>query len=603
MTLLHGFELIEERQIAELNSHARLLRHAKTGAQLLSLENNDENKVFCAGFFTPPADSTGVAHILEHSVLCGSRKYPLKDPFVELIKGSLQTFINAFTFPDKTLYPVASQNLRDFYNLIDVYLDAVFYPTLSEYALQQEGWHYELDARDGPLTYKGVVFNEMKGVYSSPDSLVGRYAQTTLFPDNLYGLDSGGDPRDIPNLTYEAFVGFHRRYYHPSNALITFYGDDDPDERLRLLDGWLSAFEPAPVDRTIRDQPPFTAPRRHTFAFDAGAEGAEDGKGYVTVNWALVPNDDAERTLGLTILADALIGTFAAPLRKALIDSGLGEDLAGSGLEIEVRPAFFSTGLKGVAVADADKVETLILDTLRRLASEGFTRETVEASMNSVEFRLREQNTGAFPRGLIQVLSALTTWLYGGDPLAPLAFEAPLNSIKARLNRNEHYFAGLIDQYFLRNNHRTTVVLTPEAGYAARQAEEESARLAQIRAGMNGDDLQAVIASTAELKRRQGTPDAPELLAKTPRVDAERSRPGYPHDTASGVARAGGDAALPRPLHQRHRLSRRRPESAPAACRPVALRQPLQPSAARHGHAIRGLCDALAAHRALDRRH
>ncbi len=516
MALNHGFELVEERQIAELNAHARVLRHAKTGAQLLSLENDDENKVFCAGFFTPPADSTGVAHILEHSVLCGSRKYPLKEPFVELLKGSLQTFLNAFTFPDKTVYPVASQNLRDFYNLIDVYLDAVFYPNLTEYTLQQEGWHYELDALDAPLTYKGVVFNEMKGVYSSPDSLVGRYAQTTLYPDNLYGLDSGGDPTVIPSLTHEAFVGFHHRYYHPSNALITMYGDDDPDERLRVLDGWLSAFEPAPVDHAIPAQPDFVAPRRHTFAFDAGDEGSEDGKGYVTVNWGLVPNDDAERTLGLTILADALIGTFASPLRKALIDSGLGEDLAGSGLEIEVHPSFFSTGLRGVAVTDADKVETLILDTLQRLATEGFTRETIEASMNTVEFRLREQNTGAFPRGLFQSLSALTTWLYGGDPLAPLAFEAPLNSIKARLSRNEHYFAGLLDQYFVHNDHRTTVVLTPEAGYAARQAEEEAARLAQVRVGMSEVELQAALDNTAELKRRQVTPDSPEALATLP---------------------------------------------------------------------------------------
>jgi Zn-dependent M16 (insulinase) family peptidase len=515
VTLHQGFELLTERRIVELNTNARLLRHAQTGAQLLSLENADENKVFCASFFTPPHDSTGVAHILEHSVLCGSRKYPLKEPFVELLKGSLQTFLNAFTFPDKTVYPAASQNLRDFYNLIDVYLDAVFYPRLTEQTLQQEGWHYELDALNGPLTYKGVVFNEMKGVYSSPDSLVGRYVQTSLYPDNIYGLESGGDPREIPTLTYEAFTRFHRTYYHPSNALLFFYGDDDPEERLRLLDGWLSAFEPAPVDRVIPAQPPFTEPRRYTYAFDAGAEGAE-GKGFVTVNWRLVPNDDAERILGLAILADALIGTPAAPLRKALIDSGLGEDLAGAGLEVEVHPPLFSTGLRGVAMPNTDKVEPLILETLQRLVRDGIARETIEAALNTMEFRLREQNTGPFPRGLVQVLSALGTWLYGGDPLAPLAFEAPLSSIKERLARGERYFEGLLERYFVANPHRTTVVLAPEAGYAARQAAEEAARLAAIRDAMTAAERQAALENSAELQRRQVTPDPPEALATLP---------------------------------------------------------------------------------------
>jgi Zn-dependent M16 (insulinase) family peptidase len=218
----HGFELLSDRDIPELNTRARLLRHAKTGAQLLSMENDDENKVFGISFVTPPADSTGLPHIMEHSVLCGSRKYPLKEPFVELVKGSLNTFLNAFTFSDKTCYPVASQNLQDFYNLIDVYLDAVFYPRLSPYTLQQEGWHYELNSLDEPLVYKGVVFNEMKGAYSDPDNLQERLIQQSLFPDNTYGVDSGGDPKVIPDLTYEQFIDFHRTYYHPSNAFIFF---------------------------------------------------------------------------------------------------------------------------------------------------------------------------------------------------------------------------------------------------------------------------------------------------------------------------------------------------------------------------------------------
>jgi presequence protease len=248
MKIFNGFELLRERALTELNSTAQFYRHAKTGAELLSLINDDENKVFGITFRTPPRDSTGVAHILEHAVLCGSRKYPVKEPFVELMKGSLNTFLNAMTFQDKTCYPVASQYLRDFYNLIDVYLDAVFYPRLTLNTFQQEGWHYELDTVDEPLAYKGVVFNEMKGSYSSPDDLLNEFSQRSLFPDTVYGLDSGGDPRHIPDLTYADFKAFHQRYYHPSNARLFFYGDDDPEERLHLLDTWLRAFDPSAVD-------------------------------------------------------------------------------------------------------------------------------------------------------------------------------------------------------------------------------------------------------------------------------------------------------------------------------------------------------------------
>jgi presequence protease len=512
---LHGFELLREQRIAELNSTARLFRHAKTGAQFLSMENADENKVFGISFFTPPPDSTGVAHIMEHSVLNGSRKYPVKEPFVELIKGSLQTFVNAFTFPDKTCYPVASQNVRDLYNLADVYLDAVFYPSLTPYTLQQEGWHYELDDTGAPLTRKGVVFNEMKGNYSSPDNLVSRYSQQALFPDNLYGLDSGGDPKVIPDLTFEEFKAFHDTHYHPSNAFIYFYGDDDPEERLRFLDGWLSAFDAIPVEQRIPAQPPFAAPRQASHPFDPG-EGENANKGYVTVNWRLAPNDDAERTLGLAILADALIATPASPLRKALIDSGLGEDLAGPGYENELHPAIFSTGLKGVASENAPQVEALTLDTLRKVAADGFDRATLEAALNTMEFRLREQNTGAFPRGLFQMLTALSTWLYGYDPLAALAFEAPLTSIKERLARGERYFEGLIERFFVDNPDRATVFLTPEPGRGVREAEAEAEQLARIKAGWSEERIQAVAADTAELKRRQGTPDSPEALATIP---------------------------------------------------------------------------------------
>jgi Zn-dependent M16 (insulinase) family peptidase len=343
MTVIHGFELIREEDIPELNTHARLFRHVRTGAELLSLENDDENKVFGITFRTPPNNSTGVPHIMEHSVLDGSRKYPVKEPFVELIKGSLKTFLNAFTFPDKTCYPVASQNLQDFYNLIDVYMDAVLYPLITKQAFQQEGWHYELNSVDDPLAYKGVVFNEMKGAYSSPDNVLARYTQQSLFPDTPYGVDSGGDPRVMPELTYEQFQNFHDTYYHPSNARIFFYGDDDPDERLRLMEGHLQPFERVRVDSSIPLQRRFTGPRSLSIPYDAGEQGT-DKKGYVTVNWLLDEVDDRQTNLALRILSYILIGTPASPLRKALIDSGLGEDLAGVGLEADLRQAFYGGG-------------------------------------------------------------------------------------------------------------------------------------------------------------------------------------------------------------------------------------------------------------------
>ncbi|HZW04311.1 MAG TPA: insulinase family protein, partial [Anaerolineaceae bacterium] len=418
----YGFELVRDEQIPEINSRVRLFRHTQTGAELLSVENDDENKVFGITFRTPPPDSTGVPHIMEHSVLNGSRKYPVKEPFVELLKGSLNTFLNAMTYPDMTSYPVASQNLQDFYNLIDVYLDAVFYPLISPHTLQQEGWHYELESPDGPMSFKGVVFNEMKGVYSSPDNLLEKHSQEKLFPDTPYGLDSGGDPAHIPDLTYAGFKRFHDLYYHPSNARIFFWGDDDPEQRLAILAEWLQEFERIEVHSEVPLQPAFDRPRRVQERYDPGEE-AEDAKSMLTVNWMLTEAGDPEETIALTVLQHILIGTPASPLRKALIDSGLGEDLAGSGLNTYMRQYAFATGLKGVQPENLERVERLILDTLRQLADDGIDPDTIAAALNTVEFRLREQNTGDYPRGLFSMLNALKAWLYDRDPLAMLAFE------------------------------------------------------------------------------------------------------------------------------------------------------------------------------------
>ncbi len=543
MTTTHGFELIREQDIPELNTKAKLYRHVKTGAQLLSMENDDENKVFGITFFTPPPNASGVAHIMEHSVLCGSRKYPVKEPFVELIKSSLNTFLNAMTFADKTCYPVASQNVHDLYNLIDVYLDAVFYPRLTPEILQQEGWHYELEDVNAPLAYKGVVFNEMKGAYSSPDNLFARYIQQSLFPDNIYQHDSGGDPRVMPSLTYEQFKAFHDTYYHPSNALIYFYGDDNPDERLRIVDNYLRDFESATIDRSIKPQPRFKAARHITHPYDMGEDGDSAKKGMVTVNWLLEETPDPEKMLALEILAYILIGTPASPLRKALIDSGLGEDLAGVGLETDIKAMYFSTGLKGIAVEDAEKVEALILQVIDKLAHDGIEQEMVEAAMNTVEFRLREKNTGHFPRGLFVMLSALSTWLYGGDPLAPLAFEAPLTAIKQHLAAGERYFEGLIQQYILDNSHRTTVLLKPDPELRAREDAEEQARLDRVRASASEADLRKIVENTQKLKQMQATPDSPEALATIPTLtlaDLDRKNKIIP----CKMAEAGGSQVL-----------------------------------------------------------
>ncbi len=516
MTQHPAFELVREQQIEEVNALARLYRHARTGAEVLSLANDDENKVFGITFRTPPADSTGVAHILEHSVLCGSRNYPVKKPFVELLKGSLHTFLNAMTFPDKTAYPVASQNLQDFYNLVGVYLDAVFFPLLSEDTFRQEGWHYELEASQAPMVYKGVVFNEMKGAYSSAAAVLGKVSQQSLYPDTAYGVNSGGDPRKIPDLTYGSFKDFHARYYHPSNARIVFYGDDDPAERLAILDRYLGQFDRIEVDSDVGLQPRLGAPRRivETYA----ANEAEPGRrtSMVTVNWMLDEVHDPQAMLALGVLEFILVGTPAAPLRKALIDSGLGEGLTGSGLAEDFRQPYFTVGLKGIAEADADSVEALILATLETLSRDGIDPDTVAAALNTVEFQLRENNTGSFPRGIALMFRAMRTWLHGGDPLQPLRFEAPLASLKARIAEGDKVFETLIEQHLLANRHRTTVLLNADTGKAAREAAEERARLDAAQAAMTPEQLAEIAAGTARLKALQEEADPPEALARVP---------------------------------------------------------------------------------------
>ncbi len=510
------FTLQQEQTIPELNSTVRYYIHKRTGARLLSVINDDENKVFSINFRTPPKDSTGVAHILEHSVLGGSEKYRVKEPFVELLKGSLATFVNAMTYPDKTCYPVASQNLQDFYNLIDVYMDAVLHPLLAEQTLMQEGWHYELSDPSEPLTYKGVVFNEMKGAYSSPENVLETRVLNSLFPKHLYGVDPGGDPRDIPNLTYEAFKDFHAKYYHPSNSFIFFYGNDDPDKRLELMEDYLKPYKKFKVKSSIPLKKPFKRAKKVQYAYDAGNESDIKKKHYLTVNWVLPDTSDPVENFSLRILANILIGTPASPLRKALLDSGLGEDMAGIGLEADIRQVIFSTGLKGTRASHAKKIEQLIFDTLESLVRDGIDPDTIASAMNTTEFRLRENNTGSFPRGISLMLRSLNTWLYDDDPFKLLTFEAHLSAIKARLDNDKRYFEKLIQTHLLENQHRTTLRLKPDPELGRRFEEEEKTRLAAIRESLSEDQLKEIIEKTKKLKELQETPDSEQMLATLP---------------------------------------------------------------------------------------
>ena len=506
------FTLVEERSMAEVNGTARFYRHNATGAQIVSVTNDDENKVFGVTFRTPPKNSTGVAHILEHSVLCGSKKYPTKEPFLVLLQSSLQSFLNAFTFPDKTCYPVASANLQDFYNLIDVYIDAVFHPIISENIFRQEGWHLEAETSDGPWLYKGVVYNEMKGVYSSPDSRLSEESQHAIFPDTLYSLDSGGRPDEIPSLSYEEFRDFHSRYYHPSNSRFFFWGDDPEEERLAIVARALAGKGHCDVDSSISLQPAFAAPTRVTRAYPA-EKGA---KCLFTVNWLTGKRGDLERTLTLEMLQHILEGMPGSPLRRALISSGLGEDTTGDGLQMDLAQTSYSTGLKGVAEEDLPRAEELIFSTLKELAEKGIDKSLVEAAVNTVEFSYRESNTGNFPQGLAAMLQCLATWLYDENPLDSLAWEKPLASIKERLAKGDPVFEEAIRTLFLENPSRATVVLSPDEGLAARIEEEEAARVSAAQAAMSLKEREEVVRITRELQKAQATPDTPEALASIP---------------------------------------------------------------------------------------
>ncbi|HQU72552.1 MAG TPA: insulinase family protein, partial [Calditrichia bacterium] len=509
------FQLVQETTVPELQAQVFRYRHLKTGAEVLSVVCDDDNKVFGITFKTPPPDSSGIAHIMEHAVLCGSRKYPVKEPFVELLKGSLKTFLNAMTYADKTVYPVASANLKDFYNLMDVYLDAVFFPKISPEILQQEGWHYDVSPDSGSLKFKGVVYNEMKGAYASPGRAISRTSIRAVFPDTIYAHDSGGDPEEIPTLSYQNFRKFHEEFYHPSNARFFFYGDDDPGQRLVRLSEYLETFSARNINSDIVLQAPFMAPRRLEERYLTG-DGGHGPQGAVTVNWGFPEIVGTEARLRLSILNYLLLGTPTAPLRKKLIDSGLGADLSGGGFHTGLRQPFFSTGLKGIDPQLADRIEELILVELERLSREGFARDSVEAALNAYEFNYRENNTGAYPRGLSLMLRALSGWLHNDNPIEPLFYEKPLTHLRTQLLGNPEIFGVLIRELFLENSHRATVVFKPDPNMAREREDLEKEKLEKTFATLSTGEIETLAAQARDLRILQSTPDSPENLAAIP---------------------------------------------------------------------------------------
>ena len=533
-----GFTLNRQETISELKSEALLFEHDKTGAEVVVLENDDDNKVFSVTFCTPPSNDRGVAHILEHSVLCGSRKYPVKEPFLELLKGSLQTFLNAMTFPDKTMYPVASRNKKDFFNLMDVYLDAVFYPNITEEIFMQEGWHHDLESPEKEIVYKGVVFNEMKGVFSNPENLLDRHLVRSLFPKTTYGFESGGDPDAIPELTYEEFKDFHRKNYHPSNSRIFLYGDGDTKEYLAFLnDEYLLNFESERVESFVDIQRRFHRPKRKVTYYPVSRGESLDKKTFVAVGFKLDKATRHEHCLAFSILSNLLLDTSASPLRKALIDSGLGSEIIGGGFDDNRLETMFAVGMKGTEAEHEEKIFDLIFSTLRDLVEKGIDENMVESAVNSFDFKLREANFGGFPKGIVYNIQALASWLYGSDPFIHLKYDKLMRKIKRQAGQG--YFECLIKKHLLNNRHQSIMLAVPKVDLAKKQDAKVRKRLKALKASLPVEEIEQLVERTQMLRSLQITPDPPENLDKLPSLgleDIERESERFPLEVKQETA-------------------------------------------------------------------
>ena len=519
---LNAYEVLQTEDLSDLKSKGTLLKHKKSGARVLLMENDDENKVFTIGFRTPPSDSTGVPHIMEHSVLCGSKEFPVKDPFVELVKGSLNTFLNAMTYPDKTVYPVASCNDKDFQNLMHVYMDAVFYPNIyqNDKTFRQEGWSYKLDNPDGELTISGVVYNEMKGAFSSPEGVLDRVVLNSLFPDNTYSVESGGDPEVIPELTYERFLDFHRKYYHPSNSYIYLYGDMNMEEKLRWLDEkYLSDFENEPVDSEIHLQKPFTEMKEVVQEYSIASEESEEDNTYLSYNKVIGTTLDEKLYLAFEILDYALLSAPGAPLKKALLDAGVGKDISGS-YDNGVYQPIFSVISKNANVEQKEEFVRVIEDTLKDIVKNGINKKALRAGINYHEFRFREADFGNYPRGLMYGLQLFDSWLY--DETKPFIHMQAIPTFEFLKEQVETgYFEELIQKYLLDNTHGSIVIIKPERGRTARMDKELADKLQAYKDSLSKEEIDALVKATKELEEYQEEESAPEDLAKIPVLGRE----------------------------------------------------------------------------------
>ena len=510
------YELIRTEDLPEVSSIGAILRHRKTGARVAVLANEDENKVFNIGFRTPPTDSTGVAHITEHSVLCGSERFPAKDPFVELMKGSLNTFLNAMTYPDKTIYPIASCNDADFQNLMHVYLDAVFHPNIyiHDEIFRQEGWHYEMADADSPLIYNGVVYNEMKGAFSSPDDVLQRKISDTLFPDTIYSVESGGDPDVIPSLTYEQFLDFHRRYYHPSNSYIYLYGNMDVAEKLDFIDKeYLSHYDHLEIDSEVADQAPFDHMVRARAEYPV-SEDAEDDAAYMSLNWVIGKSTDAKLYAAMQVLSYVLMDAPGALLKTALLKAECGEDIY-SVYETSMKQPTLSIIIKKMNPERQDEILDLIRKELTRLADGGLQEKTLESALNFFDFRFRERDFGRWPKGLMFGLRMMDSWLYDDDkPFVHLKTKSIFDELRQGLKTG--YFESVIRTWLLDNPHASSLLLIPSKGLAGRREAALKEKLAAIRAAMTEEEREQIVLSTKQLKAYQSEPSPKEILEMIP---------------------------------------------------------------------------------------
>lgn len=524
--MVHGFRVNAMSHIEEVNSDAYVMEHVKSGARLMYLDNDDDNKVFYIAFRTTPDNSKGVPHIMEHSTLCGSRKYPLKEPFVELAKGSLNTFLNAITWPDKTMYPIASRNDVDFHNLMDVYLDAVFYPNClkNPQILMQEGWHYELENKEAPLTYNGVVYNEMKGALSSPEAIMEDRAMEKLFPDTTYGVESGGDPEVIPTLSFREFTEFHRRFYHPSNSYIYLYGDMDIDKTLEYLDGeYLSAFDRRNVDSMVKTQAPFGKRISVTAPYGIAENEDTEGKAIHALYNAFNDHMSTMDSLAFRILNYVLIDMDGAPLKQAVLDAGLGSDLSGSYGDSYKQPVWI-VEVTGSEVDKQQAFADVVDSTLRSIALKGLDKDMLEAALNRTEFTARENDYQGRPKGLFYGVRAMDLWLYDRDPMEALRYIDDINTLRDNLKTN--YFENLLLRYVIKNPHQVLITMKPEKGLTEKMNRETAEKLAAFKSSLSDEQLDEIMASTKALKERQASGETEEALETIPllsRKDLKRT--------------------------------------------------------------------------------